>query len=79
MGYMAKRLNEFHWGQFLLSKIQWIINLIILLKLFGAPAWAYLVSPLFIIVATWVIGYIIEKTGFRLRIVRENFKGTNIE
>ena len=79
MGRYTKALNQFHWGQFFLSKAQWIVNLVILLKVFDMPMWTYFVIPIILVVFTWVLGIFVDSTGLRLRFIKENFKGTNIK
>ncbi len=79
MGRYTKALNQFHWGQFFLSKIQWIVNIIILLKVFDMPLWSYIVFPIELVLFTWWLGIFIDVTGLRLTFIRENYKGTNIK
>lgn len=78
MGKLSLALNRFHWGQFFLSKIQWVMNLAILLKVFDMPLWTYIVFPSILILFTWLLGVYVDTAGIRLQFLKENFKGTNI-
>ena len=75
----AKRLHEAHFGQIVIGKLQFIINLTILLKVFDAPTWLY---PIGLVVATfslWFVGYVMEKTGVRKHFRQAEFKDVEIK
>jgi hypothetical protein len=36
---IIKRFHAFHWGQFLVSKIQFVFTLLILIKVYDFPLW----------------------------------------
>ena len=56
MGFWGDRVNELNWGQFVVGKIQWIVSMTILLKVFDAPAWIYFAAPVVIFVSILLIG-----------------------
>ena len=77
--WWGKRLQEMHFGQIVVGKVQFIINLTILLKVFDAPIWTY---PVGLVVSTfllWYSGYFLEKSGIRKEFRNAEFKDTNIE
>lgn len=77
MGYFADRMNEIHWGFFVLSKLQWIINTTILLKLFDAPVWLYVVTPIVIVLALIIVGKIFNKK-LRKGFINKYYEGADI-
>ena len=77
--FLTKRMNEFHWGQFFISKLQWVINIIILLKVFNVSFYWYIITLIFVFFITWVFGYFVVKSGFKLRFLKLYFEGTNIK
>ena len=68
-------LNDFNAGHFVISKIQWVVSVVILLKLWKCPAWAYLASIPLTIILTWLIGYVIVRIGLWDNFIREQLKG----
>jgi len=75
----AKRLHEMHFGQIVIGKLQFIINLTILLKVFDAPTWAYFVGLFVSAFLLWFIGYVMEKTGIRKHFRQAEFKDVKIK
>ena len=65
ISFWANRLQELHFGQIVIGKIQFIINLVILLKVFDAPTWSYIVCFILGSFFIWYIGRILEKSGMR--------------
>lgn len=54
-------LNRLSWGQFLISKIQFIFTLVILLKVFDVKPMAYIIFGFVALVFTYFIGYLFDK------------------
>ena len=78
MGFYAKRVNEFYIGHWVLSKVQWVMSIVILLKLFDARSWIYFVTIPVVLVVTWVIGIIFHRVGLWDGFVRENLDAINV-
>ena len=76
MGYIAKRINEHSVGMWAASKVQALVSMVILLKLFDAPGWIYLASAICITFVIWLTGFIMVKTGFWARVSKESFRGS---
>jgi len=74
MGFYAKRLNEFSIGQFIVTKIQWSMSLIILLKLFDAVWWVYAISLVSLLLITWLIGVYVQRAGLWDNYIKESLK-----
>ena len=68
-----------HFGQIIVGKIQFVVNLTILLKVFDSPMWLY---PIGLILATfllWYSGYFLEKKGVRKHFREAEFKNVKLE
>jgi len=78
MGFYAKRINEFHIGHWVLSKVQWVMSVVILLKLFDVGTWVYFVTIPAVLVGTLVIGIIFHRLGLWDGFVRENLDAINV-
>ena len=76
MGRYSKRANEVSIGQWAVGKVQSLVSMVILLKLFDAPVWAYIVSAPIIIFIVWLAGYVLVKSGLWASINRETFRGS---
>ena len=74
MGAGAKLANEFTIGQWAIAKIQWLGSVAILLKLFNAAWYWYVISLPLLVLVTWLIGIVIHRTGLWDNFVRENLK-----
>ena len=74
----AKRLHEMHFGQIVIGKFALIINLTILLKVFNAPTWVYVVGLFVSALLLWFIGYVMEKTGVRKHFRQAEFKDVEL-
>ena len=75
----AKRIHEMHFGQIVIGKLQFIINLTILLKVFDAPTWTYpigLVTSAFLL---WFVGYLMERAGIRKHFRQAEFNEVKIK
>ena len=78
MGFWTDRLNEFHWGHWCLSKIQFaVFGGTILLKLFDAVLWLYFVFPVVVVGVTWILGWLFERFGVRRRFMINNWRGVD--
>lgn len=75
MGFIAERANEYHWGLWFVGKLQGLVNMTIILKLFNAPTLAYFVAAPLILLGIWFLGYWVERTGLRKRIQSAAYKG----
>ena len=78
MGFYAKRVNEFYIGHWVLSKVQWVMSIVILLKLFDARVWIYFVIIPVVLIVTWVVGIIFHRVGLWDGFVRENLDAINV-
>ena len=76
MGYYSKRANEISIGQWAVGKLQSLVSMIILLKLFDAPTWVYIISAPIIVFGVWFMGYVLVKSGLWASINRETFRGS---
>ena len=77
--WWGKRLQEMQFGQIVVGKIQFVVNLTILLKVFDSPAWIY---PIGLVMATfllWFSGYFLEKKGVRKHFREAEFKNVKLE
>lgn len=78
MGKVRRRTGKFlvifSSGQVLLGRIQWIISLLVFLKIFNLPHWTYYVALPFVVVVTFVIGWFYETLGMRRVFDEENSK-----
>lgn len=79
MGYYAKRINEFHVGHWIIGKIQWSINIVILLKLFNAPLYVYILAIPCIFCTVWVMGYFFKRSGLWDGFIKENLGAIRTE
>ncbi len=75
MGYFARRLNELTIGQFIVAKVQWSISIIIMLKVFNAEGWVYIISIPIILLATLLIGIFVQRSGLWDRYIKESLRG----
>ena len=75
MGWVASRLNEFDKGQFVISKGWGLYSTVILLKLFDAVWWLYIVCGLLMVPATWFLGWLIIKSGIWAAFTRATNEG----
>ena len=76
MGRYSKRANEVSIGQWAVGKLQSLVSMVILLKLFDAPIWVYVISAPVIVFIVWIMGYILVKSGLWASINRETFRGS---
>ena len=74
MGFVAKRVNDYTVGVWAASKVQSLVSMVILLKLFDAPSWAYFAIAPVIALIIWFTGFILVKTGFWARVTRETYR-----
>jgi len=74
MGFVAKRLNEFSIGQFIITKVQWTVSIVILLKVFDAGLWIYIVTIPLILIMTWIAGVYVHRKGLWDSYVKESLK-----
>lgn len=68
-------LHYFNIGHFVMSKAQWLYAVVIILKLWNAPLWMYLVSLPVILLLTIIIGFIFDITGLWREYMRKQYKG----
>lgn len=75
---LGSRLEEFHWGMFVVQKFMWSINLAILVGVYGIPVY-YLIGifPV-MVVLIWLFGVIINKTGIKKTFVKNYYKDTRL-
>lgn len=73
--WINKRFNEFSWGQFIVSKFQFIITLFILIKIYEWPAWFNILAVVIGVLLTWFVGYKFNK-HLRSDFQKEQFKGS---
>ena len=77
--WWGKRLQEMHFGQIVIGKLQFIINLTILLKVFDAPTWIYPVGLAVSAFLLWYSGYFLEKKGIRKHFREAEFKNVRLD
>jgi len=73
-------VNTFTWGQFIVSKVQFLVTLTILLGVFKVKMWICFAMMPILLVLIYVIGHIFNK-HFRQHFMEEQFKdvGLNIK
>ena len=77
--FWAKRFQELHLGTMVIGKIQFLINLTILLKVFDAPVWLYVIGLFVSAFMLWYIGRFLEKKGFRKHFRDAEFKDVHLK
>ena len=77
--FWAKRFQEMHFGQLVVGKIQFLVNLTILLKVFDAPVWSYYIGLVVSAFMIWYIGRFLEKKGFRKHFRDAEFKDVHLK
>ena len=77
--FWANRLQEMHFGQIVIGKVQMIINLTILLKVFDAPLWMYIIGLFTATFMIWYTGRFLEKCGVRRYFREAEFKNVSIK
>ncbi len=75
MGFWSDQLHYFDKGQFLISKGWGIYSCVVLLKLFNAPLRLYIVCSVLMIPVTWILGWLLDKTGIWAGYIRASNKG----
>ncbi len=67
---IAKIFNEYHWGAFIVSKVQMLVTLLIFVKVYDLPKWITIaLIPVFLL-ALWMVGKIFIKSGMREIFIR---------
>ena len=79
VSFWSNRLHEMHFGQLVIGKIQFLINMTILLKVFDAPVWMYYIGLMVSAFLIWYIGRFLEKKGFRKYFREAEFKDVRIK
>jgi len=79
VSFWANRLHEMHFGQLVIGKLQFLINLTILLKVFDAPTWMYFIGLFVSAFMIWYVGRFLEKKGFRKHFRQAEFKDVEIK
>jgi len=71
--FIGQRMNEFSIGHWVITKVYWIVNMAILLKVYGLEGWAPIILPglLFMV---WLIGIFVWRTGLWDRYIGENLR-----
>ena len=77
--WWSDRFQEFNFGRTVLGSLQWILSIVILLKLFEVDWIWYIISGAFIMILTWIIGMIFELLGFRRYFYQAQFKDVELE
>lgn len=77
--FWANRLQEMQFGQLVFGKIQIIVNLTILLKVFDAPKWMYVIGLFFVAFMLWFVGRFLEKKGVRRYFREAEFKDVRLK
>ena len=72
--FIARQINNFHYGHFLISKGQFIIGLTILAKLFEVSFIWYPVIGLGSVVFIWFLGWLYKKSGLRKLVIKDVYK-----
>ena len=75
MGFVSKRINEFAIGQWALVKVQWTINITILLKIFKVDFWVYITVIPILLMSIWAVGVYIHRSGLWDNYMAESMKG----
>lgn len=71
--FIANRFEEFHWGQFLVTKFTWAIGIITLLGVYKvAFVWITIIIPCAIVVV-WLAGFLWRRTGFKDKFQKRYF------
>jgi hypothetical protein len=76
--FWGKRLQEMQFGQLVLGKATFVINITILLKVFDAPTWSYFVGLITITFLLWWLGFILDKYGVRKHYRDAEFKDVKL-
>lgn len=63
MNWIAEFLHTLDKGRWFIGFFQFFLSFIMLLKLFDAPLWLYIVASVLAIPVVWLPGYILIKTG----------------
>ncbi len=71
---LSKGLNQFNWGQFVVSKVQFVFTLLIFLKIYEVSLIITVLLVVVMLILTWIIGVIFDKK-LRVRFQKENYKG----
>ena len=61
--WLSKRLNEFNWGQFVISKGQFVFTLLIFLKVYKVSIYITLILAICVLIFTWIIGVVFNKNN----------------
>jgi len=77
--FWANRLQEAHFGRIVIGMVQFIFNVTILLKLFDAAWWMYIVGLFTASFLTWYTGRFLEKKGIRRYFREAEFKNVKLD
>ena len=75
MGFWGKHLNILDKGRWLVGFIQFFLSSIMLLKLFDAPLWLYILASILALPIVWLPGYILIKMGIWDEFIRASNEG----
>lgn len=71
--WIAKQINIIHWGQFVISKVQFLFTLAILLGVYKTTKLQKVLILVGGFIAIWIIGWVFNKL-FREGFLKEQFK-----
>lgn len=63
--FVAKQINNFHWGTWLAAKLQFLFTVMIFIRVYDLPLWVTISAIPVIFAALWLGGYCFIKLGFR--------------
>ena len=75
--WLGDRFQELHFGHIVIGKVAFIINIVILLKVFDAPLWIYIAGLFIVTFLMWFIGWYMERKGLRKHFMNAQFKDVN--
>jgi len=70
---IAKQLNYFHWGTFLAAKLQFLVTVMIFIRVYGLPSYVTVLSLPVTFLILWLVGYIFVRSGLRDSYVKQEF------
>lgn len=71
---ISTELQYINWGHFIISKFQWIINIVILIGVYKLSLYYIPVFFVLAILAVRMIGWVVIKTGIRDKFIKQQNK-----
>jgi hypothetical protein len=75
VGFIAQRLVELQWGQFIVNKGQFIATLLILVQVYQIPKWLKIILLIIATAFLFISGALFNK-HIRKEYQKRNYKGT---